>query len=138
MDYDRLAQCDYLLAVYENIIVETFKIEKIYYGYEALENIEQLQKNITYPPYRKYEIKAHTCKSPEEIKEKLGAHISIFEKVVKIDIDNPKQFSNWKKRCFLILKDCDNKSLNSLVGKSLPYKPISNKFRSHTYCCLEV
>lgn len=127
-----------MLSVYKGKIVEAFKIKKKFYGEEVSENKIELQNHIKYPPYRKYEIEAHACKSPEEIKEKLGEHISIFEKVVKVDIDNPKQFSNWKKRCFLILEDCDNESLNSLVGKSLPYKTVSNKFRSHTYCNLEV
>lgn len=138
MDYDRLEKCNYLLSVYENKIVEAFKIKKKFYGDEVSENKIELQNHIKYPTYRKYEIEAHTCNTPQEIKEKLGEHISIFEKVVKVDIDNPKEFSNWKKRCFLILEDCDNESLNSLVGKSLPYKTIPNKFHSHTYCCLEV
>lgn len=134
----RLKYCEYLLAVYEDKIVDAFKIENKFYHDEVLENKIELQNHIKYPSFRKYEIEAHACKTPEEIKEKLGEHISIFKKVVKVDIDNPKEFSNWKKRCFLILKDCDNENLNSLAGESLPYKTISNKFRSHTYYNLEV
>ncbi len=132
---DNIEKCEYVVAVYKSIVVGVYKIEDRIEGYKATQKLQKLLSNITYPPYREYEILAHTCKNANEIRDKLGEYVSIFEQVVKVDIDNSHDFEKWQKRFFLILKKCDVKSLNSLIGKSLPYKNINVPKGSHIYHC---
>ena len=134
---ENIQKCEYAVAVYKGVVVSIYKIEDRIEGYNANRNLQKLLSNITYPPYRIHEIKAHACSSANEIRDTLKEYVSIFEEVVKVDINNPKKFEEWQNRFFLILKSCDIPSLNSLVGKRLPYKNINVPYGSHTYCCWE-
>lgn len=127
-DIKKLINCKYLVAIYENKVAGVFKIDKIIPASNAKEYIELLKKEIKYPHYRKYEMDAFTYENLDKMQKKFK-HMYIFEKVINIDFKSDKRYKNfakWKKRSFLILKDCDNALLANLKGEIIYSKKTKN------------
>lgn len=103
--------CDYVAAVFQTEIRGFFKIEEKIPMEEVKDNIETLNKRITYPPHRGIEFIAAGCENVKEVKDKLGDRMYDLFKILRIDGTDEEleeKFKRWKRgRCYFILTECN-------------------------------
>lgn len=108
---EKRKDCKYVAAVYHTKIVGFFKREEIISMEEVKDNIETLNKRITYSPHRGIEFIAAGCERVKEVKDKLGDRMYALFKILRIDGTDKEleeKFKRWKRgRCYFILTECN-------------------------------